>query len=100
MEALIGSAHKEKVLVFLVARKSGYARQISDYFMIPLTPVIKHLKTLEEGHILYAEMQGRTKVYKFNPSFPFINELKQLLKKVLRSYPDEIIEELTHNKRN
>ena len=83
LEALLGSINKEKILLFVISRESGYARQIAGFYDIPLTPVINQLKKLEEGSILYAEMQGKTKVYKFNPRFPFLKELKQLLEKVL-----------------
>ena len=99
LEALLGSAGKEKILLFIVSRESGYARQISNFFDIPLTPVIKQLKKLEEGSILYAEMQGKTKIYKFNQRFPFLKELKQLLEKVLEFYPEETIKKLKYNRK-
>ena len=99
LEALLGSVNKEKVLIYIFSRESGYAREIADFYNISLTSVVKQLKKLEEGSVLYAEMQGRTKVYKFNPRYPFMNELKLLLEKVLSFYPDKMIKELTFNRR-
>lgn len=99
LEVLLGSASKEKILLFIVSRESGYARQISDFFDIPLTPVLKQLKKLEEGSVLYVEIQGRTKLYKFNPRYSFLKELKQLLLKVIEFYPEETLKELKFNRK-
>ena len=99
LEVLLGSASKEKILLFIVSRESGYARQISDFFDIPLTPVVKQLKKLEEGGVLYVEIQGRTKLYKFNPRYSFLKELKQLLSKVLEFYSEETLKELKFNRK-
>jgi len=97
--ALLGSVNKEKVLIYIASRESGYARKIADFYNISLTSVVKQLKKLEEGGVLYSEMQGRTKVYKFDPRFPFIKELKLLLDKVLSFYPEEILNRLKFNRR-
>jgi predicted transcriptional regulator len=99
LEAILGSATKEKILIFIVARESGYARQITDFFSISLTAVIKQLKNLEEANILFAEMQGRTKIYRFNKRFPFLKELRLLLEKALEFYPEEIIKKLKYNRK-
>ena len=56
-------------------------------------------KKLEEGSVLYVEIQGRTKLYKFNPRYSFLKELKQLLSKVLEFYPEEILKELKFNRK-
>jgi len=99
LEAILGSATKEKVLLFIVTRESGYARQITDFFEISLTPVIGQLKNLEEANILYAEMQGRTKIYRFNKRFPFLKELIALMEKALEFYPEEIVLKLKYNRK-
>ena len=99
LEVLLGSASKEKILLFIANRESGYARQISEFFNLPLTPVVKQLKKLEEGGVLYVEIQGRTKLYKFNPRYSFLKELKQLLSKALEFYPEKTKKELKYNRK-
>jgi predicted transcriptional regulator len=46
---LIGSINKERVLVYLVAREAGYAREIARFFDVPLNPIQKALDGLERA---------------------------------------------------
>jgi len=39
LEYLFNSVSKEKVLLYLVARESGYAREIAKYFNLELSPI-------------------------------------------------------------
>jgi hypothetical protein len=89
LEAILGSTSKERVLIYLYAREKGYAREIARMFKAGLTPIQKQLEALEVANIVYCEPQGRTLVYAFNPRYPFIKELKDLLEKVLSYYPPE-----------
>ena len=99
IESLIGSVNKEKILVFLQCREEGYAREIAKFYEISLTPVINQLKLLEAGNVLFTKLQGRTKLYKFNPRYPFLKELRNLLEKVVSFYPENLIKELQYNRR-
>lgn len=99
IESVVGTLNKERILVFLQCREEGYAREIAKFFDIPLTPVINQLKILEAGNVLFAKLQGRTKIYKFNPRYPFLEELRNLLKKVVSFYPENIKHELQYNRR-
>ena len=110
LEPLLGSGIREKVLLFIQARNSGYAREIAAFYQISLDPVQKQLKRLEAGEILLSCFKGRTLLYRFNPRYKFIDEMKILLKKVLKFYPEDIRDGLadvsgwksknTHGKRN
>jgi len=99
LESLLGSICKEKVLIFILCREEGYAREIAKFYEIPLTPVINQLKKLESSSIIFARSQGRTKVYKFNPRYQFLPELKKLLEKAVSFYPQELQQELLYNRR-
>jgi len=99
IEAILGSASKEKVLVYLVARGEGYSREIARFFNTDLTPVQKQLEKLELGGVLYSKLLGRTRVFMFNPRYPFIEELKGLFEKVLSFYPEELQDKLILNRR-
>ncbi len=99
IEGLFGSLYKEQILVFIYARQRGYAREVSKFFNIALTPVLHQLKKLEENGILVSEKQGITILYQLNPRYPFLNELKALLEKLIFFYPEDIKEKLLYNRR-
>lgn len=99
IEAILGSTNKENVLMFLLAREEGYSREIARFFNTDLTPIQKQLEKLEIGGIVYSRMLGRTRIFMFNPRYPFLAELKELLDKVLQFYPDEIKDKLLMNRR-
>lgn len=99
IETILGSTNKENVLMFLIAREEGYSREIARFFNTDLTPIQKQLEKLELGGIVYSRMLGRTRTFMFNPRYPFLAELKELLDKVLQFYPDEIKDKLLMNRR-
>lgn len=99
LEPLLGSKSSEKVLIFIESRGEGYAREISRLSGIALDPIQKQLDKLEIGGILASQTKGRTRIYTFNPRYPFLNELKQMLDKALRFYPEEEREKLILNRR-
>ena len=90
LESLLGSTTREQVLLFILARGEGYAREIAGFFSAGLDPVQKQLKRLEAGEILQSCYKGKTLLYRFNPRYQFINELKSLLNKVLKLYPSDL----------
>jgi len=99
LEPLLGSKSSEKVLIFIEARDEGYAREISRFFMIALNPVQKKLDKLEMGGVLVSFTKGRTRIYQFNPRYPFLKELKKLLDKAITFYTEEEQERLLMKRR-
>jgi hypothetical protein len=99
LEALLGSANCERVLIYLVARNEGYARGIARFFDTGLGPVQKQLEKLEAGGVLFSGLIGRTRMYGFDPRYPFLQELKGLLEKALSFYPEEMRDLLLMNRR-
>ena len=99
IEGILGNINKERCLQFIVARSEGYAREISEFYNTSLSPVQNQLDNLEKNGILYSESKGRTVIYKLNPSYPFIKELKSLIEKSLEFLSDEIYEKLLNNRR-
>jgi predicted transcriptional regulator len=87
LEAILGSKNKEQVLLYLTARKEGYAREIAKYFNTSLSPIQKQLDNLEIGNILSSRLYGKTRVYCFNPRYPFLRELVELLEKTIKYLP-------------
>jgi hypothetical protein len=99
LEAILGSSSSEKVLVFLVARDEGYAREIARFFSSDLGPVQKQLLKLEAGGVLVSRVAGRTRLFAFNPRYPMIDELKALLAAGVQFYPKDLRDRLTMNRR-
>ncbi|KAB0663992.1 winged helix-turn-helix transcriptional regulator [Oryzomonas japonica] len=99
LEALIGSTTSEKALIYLTARSEGYMREIADFFDIAPAPLLRQLDKLETGGILYSKSVGRTRVFGFNPRYPFLAELQALLAKALSFYPDDVRQRLEDNRR-
>lgn len=99
LEPLLGSKSSEKVLIFITARGEGYAREISRFFGMALDPIQKQLDKLELGGVIVSNTKGRTRIYVFNPRYPFLKELKLLLDKALSFYPEEEREKLIMNRR-
>jgi len=99
LEPVIGSANRERILIFLQARDEGYAREIARFFETGLFPIQNQLERLEAGGIIVSKEAGRTVLYKFNPRYALIKELKELLDKAISYYPDETQERLLMNRR-
>lgn len=96
---LLNSDNKERVLIFLLARETGYATEIARFFDVDLYGIQNQLDKLEAGGVLVSQKMGRTRIYSFNPRYAFIDELKSLLEKALSFYPDNLKDRLTMNRR-
>jgi predicted ArsR family transcriptional regulator len=99
LEPLFGTENSERVMLFLLARNEGYAREIAQFFDTNLYAIQRQLDKLETGGVLVSRTAGRTRLYQFNPRYPFLNELKQLLEKALSFYPQDVRENLVMNRR-
>lgn len=84
---LLGSVNKERVLLYLVGRGKGYARQIARFFEAPLYPVQNALEKLEAAGVLISRTVGTTREYEFNPRYAARAELAALLNRALSLYP-------------
>jgi hypothetical protein len=94
LEPIIGSKNCERVLIFLTSREEGYAREVAEFFKTSLGPLQKQFEKLEAGGVIYSQLAGRTRMYAFNPRYPFLREIKALLDKALSFYPEEVRERL------
>jgi DNA-binding transcriptional ArsR family regulator len=48
----------------------------------------KQLARLEAAGVVYSRRLGRTRLYRFNPRYPFLAELQTLLARALTFYPE------------
>ena len=99
LEPILGSLSCERVLIFILTNQEGYAREIARFFNTDLDPVQKQLKKLEVGGVLVSRTAGRTRLYSFNPRYPFLKKLRSLLEKALSFYSEQEREELVMNRR-
>lgn len=81
LESLCGNKNVQKILLFLLVNGKCYGTQLQRALGSPLTPLQKALLRLERGGIILSEYEGKTRLYQFDPSYPLLPELQQLLKK-------------------
>ncbi|MBD1400457.1 ArsR family transcriptional regulator [Pelovirga terrestris] len=94
LEALLGTVNKERVLLYLFAREEGYPREVAKFYGADLRSIQNQFENLEVGRVLYSRLVGNTRLYAFNPRYPFLEELKALLDKALSFYSDSEREQL------
>ncbi len=99
LEALFGTVNREKVLLYLFAREEGYPREVAKFFGTDLRAIQNQFERLEFGGVLYSRLVGNTRLYAFNPRYPFRDELKSLLEKTLGIYPESERERLVMGRR-
>lgn len=87
LESIFGNSTLEKILYFLEVYREGYAKGMAKIFDIPVNGIQQQLKRLEDGGILVSSKLGRTRVYRFNPRYPFLKELRILIGKALEFLP-------------
>ena len=94
LESLLGSKGAELVLIFIAARREGYATEIARFFCKNLSTIQNQLDRLEFGGILSSTVKGRTRLYVLSPAYPFIVPLKDILARALSFYPESVRERL------
>jgi hypothetical protein len=99
LKPLLGSENAERVLIFLQARREGYPTEIARFFRKDVFGIQSQLDRLENGGILVSRTAGRTRLYSFNPRYPFLAELAQLLERALSFYRPDEREALLMNRR-
>ena len=91
LEALFGNVTVEKILYYLSVYGDGYAKQMADLFGIPVNGIQQQLKRLEDGSVLVSQLKGKTRLYQFNPRYPFLKELELLLDRAIKLLPESEI---------
>ena len=99
LSPLLGSENSERVLIFILKREEGYAREIARFFDVALYAIQRQLEKLEKGGVLVSQKVGQMRLYQFNPRYAFLKELLALLNKAYSFYPEEMREKLEMNRR-
>ena len=88
LEGIFGNASAEKVLFYIEQYGEGYATAIAKAFDgISLHMVQRQLERFERAGALVSTLKGRTRLYTWNPRYPFQKELRALLAKGLEALP-------------
>lgn len=96
LEYLFGNKNVEKILIYLQLHDKANATELSRAFGTSLDPIQKTLRKLEEGGLLVSFLEGRTRVFLWNPRYPFLQEIKALAKKSYEFLPTDIQESRYH----
>jgi hypothetical protein len=89
LEKLFGNASIEKILFYVLINHETYSLELSKIFNVPLYSIQKALERLESGGILASILKGKTRMYRFNPRYPFLKELRAFLKRAYAFLPEE-----------
>jgi predicted ArsR family transcriptional regulator len=92
LESLLGNNTIEKILFFLETYEQGYPQGIAKVFNTPVNGIQQQLRRLEDGGVVVSSLQGKTRIYEFNPRYPFLKELKTLLQKAMEFLSEREIE--------
>jgi DNA-binding transcriptional ArsR family regulator len=101
LEYLYSNKNVEKILTYLLLHNKANATELKKAFGTSLDPIQKTLKKLEEGGLIVSFLEGRTRVFQWNPRYPFLHEIQALTKKSYEFLPPNIQEmyQLTKRKR-
>jgi len=87
LEVLCGNKNVQRILIFLFVNGKCYGTQLHRALKTSLTPVQKALNRLETGQLITSYYEGKTRIYQFNPAYPLLKELEELLKKAYTLLP-------------
>ena len=90
LEVLCGNKNVQRILIFLFVNGKCYGTQLHRTLHVPLKPIQKALDRLEKGGLITSYYEGKTRLYQFNPAYPLMSELEQLLKKAYTLLPANI----------
>ncbi len=87
-EGLFGNPVIERIFFTILVYNESYALGLAKTFGEPVNRFQQQLKRLEEGGIIVSRLAGRTRIYTFNPRYPFLKELKDLISRAYEFVPE------------
>jgi DNA-binding transcriptional ArsR family regulator len=87
LEAIVGSATAERVLLYLQAYERAHGREIASALGLAQSQVQKQLRKLESGGILVSRLSGRVRIYRWNPRNPLVPPLRTLFRTAVDALP-------------
>jgi DNA-binding transcriptional ArsR family regulator len=100
LEYLFTNKNVEKILIYLFLHEKANASELRNAFGSALDPIQKTLRKLEDGGLLVSFLEGKTRVFRWNPRYVFLKEIQALAERAYEYLPAHIQEECYHvNKR-
>lgn len=96
LEYLFANKNVEKVLIYLFLHGKANATELRNAFGSSLDPIQKTMRKLESGGLLVSFLEGRTRVFQWNPRYPFLPEIQALAEKAYNFLPEDIQEKQYH----
>jgi len=87
-ELLFGNSSISKSLLYLARFEEGYPTQIARNFDLPVNMIQRQLEKLERAGVLVSLNKGRTRIFTWNPRYPFKQELLALLNRAFDFMPE------------
>ena|SRR5579885_3173318 len=94
LEYLFSNKNVEKILMYLAIHEKANASELSRAFSSSLDPIQKTLRKLEAGGLLVSFLEGKTRVFQWNPRYPFLPEIQALAKRTYAFLPKNIQEQV------
>lgn len=88
LDRLFGES-ASRILLYLDAVEEGCAPEIAANFAIALSAVQRQLRNLEAAGVLVSRLIGNVRVYRWNPSYAFLREIRSLLSRAREFLSDE-----------
>ncbi|MEA3421641.1 MAG: winged helix-turn-helix domain-containing protein [Acidobacteriota bacterium] len=83
LEPLLGNNTIEKILFALESYGQAYPLELSKMFDIAVNGIQQQMDRLENGGVIVSSKVGRTRLYQFNPRYPFLRELRALIRRAM-----------------
>src|SRR5262245_20449582 len=88
--SIFGNPTAEKILLYIESFGEGYALAIAETYEFPSVSMVqRQLERLERSGVLVNTPKGRTRMFTWNPRYPFLTELRALLRKEIQYLPQE-----------
>jgi hypothetical protein len=89
-EQLFNSRLIEKILFYMTANDKCFANELRQNFGIPIFGIQRALTRLENQGILVSTIEGRNRLYHWNPRYPLLSDFKTFISKAYSTLPDDI----------
>ena len=83
LESVLGNSTIEKILFTLESYGQAYPSGLSKMFNISVNGIQQQLERLEKRRDHSGQVFGRTRLYQFNPRYPFLKELRALIQRAM-----------------
>ncbi len=89
IEKILGGKSAEAVVLYMYAFDECYAREVSQFSGMALNTIQKQLEKFEDAGVLVSLKKGRTRMFLWNPRYPFLTEFLAFIEKVFLSLPEK-----------